>query len=335
MDVHYFQRYHQKENVSTGNVILLLSRLYHYSPQKFHSLLDDIFEDKFSMLDTGVKFSSQIKRGDSVPDGIISQKSFNIIIETKLNNSFDTEQLKSHLNNFEHENYQILLTLDPNELTEQIKTKIYKEIEVYNNIEGQKIYHSHLTFEGLIKKVREQININQDWELTDIINDFEEYCNHDKLLSNTKYVIRAVPVGATYDENIKYKIYHAPTNFGFVNQTYLALYKNKSIKAVGKIIKAVEADVLNGTVESKNGEVLDPSQKQIIKIVSELGMTHGWEINKEHTFYFVDNFYETEYIKKSKYPIQSSKRLDARVITGNANINSAEDIAKAINGKEW
>lgn len=35
MRIHYFQRYHQKENVATANTMLLLSRLYSYSPNKF------------------------------------------------------------------------------------------------------------------------------------------------------------------------------------------------------------------------------------------------------------------------------------------------------------
>ena len=46
MKVHYFQRYAQKENVVTSNTILLLSRLYHYSPDKFFRFLqENIFTD--------------------------------------------------------------------------------------------------------------------------------------------------------------------------------------------------------------------------------------------------------------------------------------------------
>jgi hypothetical protein len=43
----------------------------------------------------------------------------------------------------------------------------------------------------------------------------------------------------------------------------------------------------------------------------------------------------TEYIKKSKYSIRGSKRFDTRVITGNVKIDAAEDIDRAIDGKEW
>ena len=39
MKIHYFQRYYEKENVATANTMLLLSRLYAYSPDKFFRLL--------------------------------------------------------------------------------------------------------------------------------------------------------------------------------------------------------------------------------------------------------------------------------------------------------
>ena len=31
MQIHYFQRYHSKENVDTSNTMLMLSRLYNYN----------------------------------------------------------------------------------------------------------------------------------------------------------------------------------------------------------------------------------------------------------------------------------------------------------------
>lgn len=42
MKIHYFQRYHTKENVATANTILLLSRLYQYSTDKFFRFLNSL-----------------------------------------------------------------------------------------------------------------------------------------------------------------------------------------------------------------------------------------------------------------------------------------------------
>lgn len=43
MKIHYFQRYHKGEDVDTANTMLLLSRLYAYSPNKFFQFLKEQF----------------------------------------------------------------------------------------------------------------------------------------------------------------------------------------------------------------------------------------------------------------------------------------------------
>jgi hypothetical protein len=48
MKIHYFQRDHEKENVATANTMLLLSRFYSYSSDKFFSFLkSEFFSDSF------------------------------------------------------------------------------------------------------------------------------------------------------------------------------------------------------------------------------------------------------------------------------------------------
>lgn len=68
---------------------------------------------EFLEFDTDVRFDTQIKSIDSVPDGAIRQNSFSIVVETKLGKCFDLLQIQKHLAAFEHENYQIMLTLSP------------------------------------------------------------------------------------------------------------------------------------------------------------------------------------------------------------------------------
>lgn len=71
MKIHYFQRYHSKENVATANTMLLLSRLYSYSSDKFFRLLksEHFFNDAF---EPELVFNLQEKSVDSVPDATIS-----------------------------------------------------------------------------------------------------------------------------------------------------------------------------------------------------------------------------------------------------------------------
>ena len=58
MKIHYFQRYHSKENVATANTMLLLSRLHSYSTDKFFKLLKSEF--MLDRCETEVVFELQI-----------------------------------------------------------------------------------------------------------------------------------------------------------------------------------------------------------------------------------------------------------------------------------
>ena len=91
MQIHYFQRYHSKENVDTSNTMLMLSRLYNYNADRFFLMLNSlILGEKES---PEISFDLQVAGDESVPDAVISQKSFKIVVETKLYNQFTKQQL--------------------------------------------------------------------------------------------------------------------------------------------------------------------------------------------------------------------------------------------------
>ena len=105
MKIHYFQRYHTKENVATANTMLLLSRLYSYSSEKFFGFLkSEFFYDSF---DPEIVFTLQEKSVNSIPDATIVQKGFKIVVETKMSDWFYSEQLIKHLNSFGDEKYKV------------------------------------------------------------------------------------------------------------------------------------------------------------------------------------------------------------------------------------
>ncbi|SHG37624.1 hypothetical protein [Ornithinibacillus halophilus] len=68
-NIHYFPRYSQKENMTTNNTLLLFSRLYQNSPQKFMSFTNNILEESGIELDTTVQFKQQERATSSIPDG--------------------------------------------------------------------------------------------------------------------------------------------------------------------------------------------------------------------------------------------------------------------------
>lgn len=111
MKIHYFQRYHEKENVATANTMLLLSRLYQYSSDKFFRFLkSEFFSDAF---EPEIVFNLQEKSVESIPDATITQESFKIVVETKMSDWFYTDQLLRHLKSFGDEKYKVMITLAP------------------------------------------------------------------------------------------------------------------------------------------------------------------------------------------------------------------------------
>lgn len=93
MKIHYFQRYHEKENVATANTMLLLSRLYSYSSDKFFRFLkSEYFSDSFN---PEIIFTLQEKSVDSIPDATITQESFKIVVESRYHQVWQASQSRT------------------------------------------------------------------------------------------------------------------------------------------------------------------------------------------------------------------------------------------------
>ena len=208
MNIHYFQRYHSQENVSTANTMLLFSRLYNHSPSKFYNLLQYILEEEYEALNFELSIKLQKRSKDSVPDAVISQPNFKIIIETKLYNNFGTKQLEHHLSSFQNDGEKILLTLDPQELKKEKKEEIKNMVKTKN----PNVKHIHLTFEKLIGFIKNIIDSNDDF--SDIVEDYENYCYESGLISDMDKKLDIRLCGTTYETNKKLNLYYCPSSWG-------------------------------------------------------------------------------------------------------------------------
>jgi hypothetical protein len=201
--IHYFQRYSQPENVATNNTLLLLSRFYQHSPNKFKGFLNELLED--TDLVAGISFNQQERGTKSIPDGSITQTSFKIVTETKLHKAFSVAQLLEHLNSFRTEEYQLLLSLSPKHPASSLRTTIENEIKNFNIKYIKNIKYIPVTFQQIVEKFN---NVIEDYDLTliEIIDDYEDYCIHEGLITDEEYRMRAVPCGWTLQENFKFNI---------------------------------------------------------------------------------------------------------------------------------
>ena len=306
MNVHYFQRYHQTENVATANTMLLLSRLYSYSPNLFFRFLREHLLEQIEF-EPELFISLQEKGKGSVPDAAITQKSFKIVVETKLTDWFYSDQLVRHLNSFSKEEYKILVTLSSELMNEEKRTSINKQILLYNEEHHTHIVHVNTTFELLAQGIREVLS-DRDFEMQDILDDYVDYCRTDGLISvsDAWKKMKMYRAGTTFEFNVANNLYYNDMRRGYAQHDYIGLYTNKSIRAIGKIEAIIAAadvkDETGITAERiytvERGE-LTPERKELIEKAIEDGKRYGYELN-ENRYFFVEKFYETDYKKETK-----------------------------------
>ncbi|MGP1376235.1 MAG: hypothetical protein ACTTKS_01485 [Bulleidia sp.] len=336
MKIHYFQRYHAKENVATANTMLLLSRLYQYSSNKFFSFLkSEFFFDSF---EPEIVFNLQEKSVDSIPDATITQESFKIVVETKMSDWFYLDQFKRHLNSFGDEKYKVMITL-ASELMEEDKKNIFEQqLKEYNATHTRHVIHINTTFEGIANAIQEVID-DRDYEMQEILDDYLNYCYNDRLItvSDSWKFMRMQLAGATLDFNVSKGIYYDNAERGFRAHDYLCLYKNKSVRAVGKICaRIVAAEAEKGMqYEVEYGELTEERKQKILIAITD-GDEHGYDLRTvKHRYFFVDQFYGTDFKKITPRAPMGTRIFDLSQILETDQLPETKDIAELLKTKTW
>ena len=340
MKIHYFQRYHAKENVATANTMLLLSRLYSYSPDKFFNffkfLNSEYLSEKFN---PEIVFTLQEKSIDSVPDATITQESFKIIVETKMSDWFYEDQLIRHLNSFKNESYKFMITLAPELMAEDKKESFEKTLTEYNQKQNSKVIHINTTFEAIANAIGEVLD-ERDYEIRAILDDYWEYCYKDGLISVSeawKYM-RMQLAGITFDFNIKSNIYYDNAERSFREHNILGLYKNKSVRAIGKIIGRFTAIKTENGIEyeCELGELTDERKKEIVKTMEDAKISYGFDLETvKHRYFFVEKFYETDFKKITPKAPMGTRIFDLTQVLDSNDVSNIEELAQKLKNQTW
>lgn len=338
MKIHYFQRYHAKENVATANTMLLLSRFYSYSADKFFLFLkSEFFDNEF---EPEIYFNLQEKSKKSIPDATITQESFKIVVETKNSDWFTEEQLKNHLEAFSGEKFKLLLTLAPELMNQEKKDHFESELAKFNAEKHTHIIHKNTTFEQIAEAINDFID-DKDYEMQEVLNDYKEYCYHDGLIpvNDAWKYLRMQLATTTFDFNFSNNIYYDKVDRGFRAHDYLGLYKEKSIRAIGKIcarILAIQDKSGKLTFEQEFGEITEERKNLIQKCISD-GDSHGYNLHTiKHRYFFVEKFCETDFKKITKRPPMGSRIFDlSELLEKEEALPNIEDIAHLLKDKSW
>lgn len=339
MKIHYFQRYHGKDNVDTSNAMLMLSRLYNYSSDEFYTMLNNLILRENDTPE--ISFDLQVVGNGSTPDAIISQKSFKIVVETKLDNHFRIEQLMSHLNQFGKEDIKVLLTLDPRRMKESFKQDFEKKMKEYNtqNLERliTPIKHVNITFEMLVNEMQDIVD-ERDTEILAVLEDYKKYCFDSHLIPDGYKWMRAIVVGTTLQDNLDLKLYYDKSERGYSEHGYIGLYKDKAVKAVGKLEKTILAVQRNGEIVfvPENGASISQDEKNRIQEAIRRSYNYGYNLeNIEHRYFIVEKFIPVDFKKTSKNAIQKSKLFNLAEMFGYKEMPDIELIAKDLDGRKW
>ena len=336
MQIHYFQRYHDKENVATANTMLLLSRLYSYSSDKFFRFLkSEYFSDSFN---PEIIFTLQEKSVDSIPDATITQESFKIVVETKMSDWFHEDQLLRHLNSFSDEKYKVMITLAPELMEEGKKAEFEEKLKAYNEKQTHPVIHINTTFEDMANSISDILD-DRDYEMQDVLNDYLNYCYTDGLIpvSDSWKYLRMQLAGTTLDFNVSAGVYYDNAERGFRAHDFLGLYKNKSVRAVGKVVARITAVETEDGVKYnlEFGDLTDERKETIAKAMAD-GDSHGYDLRSiEHRYFFVDKFYETDFKKITPRAPMGTRIFDLTQVLGTEDIPETEELARRLTEETW
>lgn len=343
---HFFQRYHSKENVHTANALLLLARVYHYDPRAFFAFVES--ELIGEQVDLDVSFELQTRLTDSVPDAVIGQPSFKIVVETKIGSDFHRKQIDGHLKAFGSEETRLLLTLDTSALSSEDTAMVQEAVENANNLRiptgsSTPIAHVHLRFQDLIEKLEPYID-ERDSSMVAMFEDYKQYCFDSDLIENTHQFMRAINVSTTLEECRQFDLYYHNTTSPYRGQAYIGLYKSKEIHAVGKIVKTLVVTINEqGKLVYHTEDLASTDEVARIHGAMEAAkVARGWDgWSAPHAFYLVDRFVDTSFVKTSPYGIQRTKLFDVyrmkASLPGGRFVSppSTEELAIFLNGKKW
>lgn len=324
--IHYFQRYSSPENTVTNNTLQLFSRIYDYSPGHASKFLSQITDEQ---VDIGVEVNQQTKGQNSIPDGVILQRSFKLVIETKNKSKSTESQLIKHASSFDDESLKILILLSKKSLSNSKKKSLVKKLG------GQypDVIFSNVTFKNICDVI-EDLFEDYEFEIKSVIDDYVEYCNDTKLFDQSKNLLRVVPCNNSLKINKKHGIYYHPSDRGYTKHKYIGMYSNKEVHNILEVNSVFDVKKEGGKLEKKliEGENTDKYDVRIEGIIRDAKETIGHDIEKNHRF-FCGDIESTSYKKSSKYGIQKSKFINLE--NKDVKYDTIKELATKLDGQTW
>lgn len=356
--IHYFPRYNKNENVTTNHTLHLLSRIYLESPKILENILQDLCGEKSeNILEIGPSFEQQTGGRGSIPDGSIKQKPFNLLIETKCGDEFNIEQLKNHMSGFAIGGNNILIGICRTDLTNKEDREFLNKTAVEKNC-----LFEIVTFSKIISVCRSNIP-NFRLDLTEMLDDYEEYCATEELLEPKEDVLLVFPCSDSAKYNISFSLYYRHKDKVPKKKfQYVGFYNNKTVCGIGRLklltnieiyhgaerisdkfsdptdlISELRSDNQNLIIKTSTGDQIKGKDLEDLLEFTKISIKEfGWPISNDHGFYFLEKSVECNFKKISPYPMQNYRYFSLSEIIDNwSKEMRIEDISKRLSGETW
>ena len=279
--------------------------------------------------DIGVKFRQQEKRGNSIPDGLISQKAFMIYFETKNFDWFYDQQLESYLDalNNEAQGIKVLFALGN---FEGDLTKRFSNIKKL--CEGKfknKIFFSAISFEDFISA----IDLNTlPKNISDAIKDLRTYLDEEGLLPSWQNWIDVINCAGLPDDVLIGNVYMCPAEGGAYSHSrciYFGMYRQKKVEKIALIRSVVDvesvsqANLLWKNIDGQTSDLLSEAKSKVASLRPNEYPTR---------IFLLDTLYDTEFVKDSPGGMLGSKQY---FDISRLNAKDAASLAKILEGRNW
>lgn len=325
--VHYFQRYSNFENTVTNNTLQLLARTHAYAPQRAADFVN-VLVGVDDPVEIGLEITQQRRVADSVPDAVIVQQGFRIVVETKVDSPVSVEQLVRHTANFTEGERKILLLLTKRPIG-ALETDLRRKLAEV----ARDVIFSSVTFEDVIGAL-DGLFQEREYEMVDLARDYVEYCWDVGLVDRSRYPLRIVPCGRSLDINLRHGIYFHGSDRSYTAHRFTGIYKDKRVHALWENDSVFDVTLTDGLLNKVliTGRDTGEYDERIRKIIRDAKEECGYEIARGHRF-FCGEPAETSFVKSSWGGIRGQRYIDVQSLVGD--FADAGDLAVQLSSATW
>jgi hypothetical protein len=272
-----------------------------------------------------------------IADGVIRQRSFHIVLETKLHANFNVEQLQGHLAAFDssQEGLQVLLLLGTGKPANLSAAR--QAVAAYNTQHKKSVHLAWITFADVVKTCRDVLP-EHDFMMLEMLDDYENFCMEKGLIRNNDADFMVVNCAKSLPDNLKFRLYYHRTRPN-PQPKYIGFYADKAVRAIGVLEKLAFVDRKENAVRILDGDALTSEEQARIEKSMDSASKRDWNINTDHWFFLAGHVEETIFRKDTKYPMWGPWRyFDLRKVLGldaKTNLPDLSSLAHELRNRKW